>query len=114
MNRKNSISSDEDCDVPIRPQPVVDPEMLYPPTPTKNHLISPPSSPPVGWHERRETKPNPGIEIEILSKVAELKPGQKVELIPGTIKTPQICVHICEPDQNHNSIKIQQTKRPPL
>jgi len=119
--------SDSEFAVPSRQTQVVDPEKLFPPQPERVWLISPPSSPPMHWQQIRETKPKPGIEVEILSKIAELKPGDTHELIPPTINTPQICVHVCEDmnndaNNNHRTIiesrrektKIIQTRRPPM
>jgi hypothetical protein len=111
-------------DVPTRQTVILEPEKLYPPQPERVYLISPPSSPPLHWQQVRETKPKPGIEMEILSKLAELKPGDTVELIPPQPKlnAPQICVHVCD-ESNLNSNndvprctkgKIIQTRRPPI
>ena len=105
---------------PIYPQP----EMLHPPKTKRNYLISPPPSPPGGWQQTRETKPKPGIEVEILSKLTELKPGMTHELIARneSFNTPSICVHVCEEDENNNDRnrlgykpkrRIIQTRRPP-
>jgi len=111
--------------IPKRQTVVVEPEKLYPPQPERVYLISPPSSPPMHWQQMRETKPKPGIEMEILSKLAELKPGDTVELIPPQPKfhAPQINVHVCDESKYGNSnrdvpkiskAKILQTRRPPI
>merc|ERR1711981_1025017 len=117
-------------EVPVRQTRILEPEKLYPPQPERVWLISPPSSPPLHWQQIRESKPKPGIEVEILSKLAELKPGDTVELIPPTLNAPQICVHVCEDSENVNTTrhntqnsrpmvsqqkgKIIQTRRPPM
>ena len=95
-----------------------------PPQPERVYLISPPSSPPMHWQQMRETKPKPGIEMEILSKLAELKPGDTVELIPPQPKfrAPQINVHVCDESKLNSNRdvpkiskgKILQTRRPPI
>jgi hypothetical protein len=111
--------------IPTRQTVVHEPEKLYPPQPERVYLISPPSSPPMHWQQMRETKPKPGIEMEILSKLAELKPGDTVELIPPQPKfrAPQINVHVCDESKYGNSnrdvpkiskAKILQTRRPPI
>lgn len=138
LNQRNSSTSletgtsgddsDSESVVPSRQTQIVEPEKLFPPQPERVWLISPPASPPMHWQQIRETKPKPGIEVEILSKIAELKPGDTHELIPPTINTPQICVHVCEDmdfDKNNNNqrsiiesrrpkTKIIQTRRPPM
>jgi len=119
--------------IPTRQVPIAEPQKLFPPQPERVWLISPPASPPMHWQQIRESKPKPGIEVEILSKIAELKPGDTHELIPPTINTPQICVHVCEETETNNSnsthlsaprladtrgrkpkTKIIQTRRPPM
>jgi hypothetical protein len=108
----------------------MDTEHLRPPKPQKQFLISPPSSPPVGWAPCEEAMPM--LDIELLNALSKLSPGQAHELHPPTEDHPAIVVHICEDvdsslsvsssnDQNVQDladsfgakVKIQQTKRPP-
>lgn len=121
----------------VFPQPVkktndtseMDTEHLRPPKPQKQFLISPPSSPPVGWEPCEEA--TPVLDIELLNALSKLTPGQAHELHPPTEDQPAIVVHICEdPEQLAMSqddskvseltdsfgakVKIQQTKRPPV
>ena len=100
-----------------------EPDKLQPPKKTRNFLISPPASPPEGWEQVRETRPKPGIEVEILAKLCELKPGMTHELIAQNKKynSPSICVHVCEETEEDQSRqrnmpgrRILQTKRPPI
>ncbi|XP_054163382.1 calcipressin-2-like [Oppia nitens] len=95
---------------------------LRPPTPDKQFLISPPASPPVGWHPIDEA--HPVIDDELLSALNNLTPGVAHELHPQSESQPAIVVHICaEDDQQLNGqtddssdwkpkMKIQQTSRP--
>ncbi len=88
------------------------PHLQIPP-PTKQFLISPPASPPVGWepHDERE----PVIDYDLLSALASLAPGESHELHPASDSAPGIVVHICEdPDGFENRPKIEQTRRPDI
>lgn len=123
-----SEDEDDEAQYQVKSPAILDPRYLHPPKQKRNFLISPPCSPPEGWEQVRETKPKPGIEVEILSKLSELKPGMTHTLIASneTIGTPSICVHVCD-DMENSSLekdklgfrkkkigKIIQTKRPPL
>lgn len=88
---------------------------LEPPKPVRQHLISPPASPPVGWEPTLES--NPVINYDLLAAVANLSPGEAHELHPPTEDQPGIVVHICEdPDGFKGSVtpkpRIVQTKCP--
>lgn len=88
---------------------------LEPPKPVRQHLISPPASPPVGWEPTLES--DPVINYDLLAAVANLSPGEAHELHPPTEDQPGIVVHICEDPEGFRSPgapkpRIVQTKCP--
>ena len=75
---------------------------LKPPKPQKQFLISPPASPPVGWEQEPEAAPV-GLDIHLLSAIAQLAPGQTHELHHATDSQPGIVVHLCMADEDGNA-----------
>lgn len=102
---------------------------LQVPEPDKQFLISPPSTPPVGWRQVREEKPSaPQIEdiLEALH-LSSADPLTPLQLHAGCANTPSILVHAPDPMEedeeihHHDRLKMSampaslvQTARPPL
>ncbi|XP_059057512.1 protein sarah [Achroia grisella] len=71
---------------------------LRPPAPVKQFLISPPSSPPVGWEPREEGEPL--VNHDLLAALASLAPGESHELHAPTPTQPAIIVHTALSNEN--------------
>lgn len=68
---------------------------------TKQFLISPPASPPVGWEPVNES--SPCIDVQLLSAIANLVPGKVHEIHAGNDSQPGIYVEVCEEPQFESS-----------
>jgi len=98
---------------------------LRPPEPEKLFLISPPSSPPVGWEQKVEDPPI--VDLNLIAALAQLQPNQSHELFSSDhgINAPSIVIHTCDdpnilPDDVNNLARqklikptLVQTRRPP-
>lgn len=65
---------------------------LQPPAPVKQFLISPPSSPPLGWQQAEETEPHL-FNHDLLAALANLSPGEVHEIHAASENQPGIMVH---------------------
>ncbi|KOX69760.1 Protein sarah [Melipona quadrifasciata] len=95
---------------PVTPIDVED-QHLHPPALTKQFLISPPASPPVGWQPREESEPL--VNHDLLAAIANLSAGGSHELHPGGSGQPGIVVHVCETTNPMKNVpRIQHTRCP--
>lgn len=86
---------------------------LRPPAPVKQFLISPPSSPPIGWEPREEGEPI--VNQDLLAALESLTPGESHELHAPTPTQPAIIVHTAlAPDANTpiGTCRIPHTRCP--
>lgn len=81
---------------------------------TKQFLISPPASPPVGWEPIHEG--SPVIDVQLITAIANLVPGKMHEIHSGNESQPRIFVEVCEDPQFANEpeehSKIYSTRIP--
>ncbi|KAK9871388.1 hypothetical protein WA026_011643 [Henosepilachna vigintioctopunctata] len=83
---------------------------LQPPAPYKQFLISPPTSPPVGWEPRPEGEPI--INHDLLAAIANLAPGSSHELHPPSPGQPSIVVHTALGAMGGKGMPLMQTACP--
>lgn len=94
---------------PVSPIDLED-QHLHPPALTKQFLISPPASPPVGWEPRDEGEPL--VNYDLLAAIANLTPGEAHELHPQQGSQPGIVVHVCEEAPTGVKPRIIHTRCP--
>ncbi|XP_011306018.1 protein sarah [Fopius arisanus] len=95
---------------PVTPIDIED-QHLQPPALTKQFLISPPASPPIGWQPREEGEPL--VNQDLLAAIANLSPGGSHELHAGGSGQPGIVVHVCETTNSpQRHPPIQHTRCP--
>jgi len=90
---------------------------LHVPPLEKQFLISPPTSPPVGWEQPKEDKP--AVDYDLLSAMASLSPGENHELHPAkhvtllgkSISTPSIVVQVCGTEALELAEHLASTRR---
>lgn len=76
-------------------------------------LISPPPSPPEGWAPRAESPPV--IDVQLISALSNLLPGQVHEIHAATDTQPGIYVEVCEDSHKGDcqySTRIPRTTNP--
>ncbi|KAG5679754.1 hypothetical protein PVAND_009294 [Polypedilum vanderplanki] len=75
---------------------------LQPPAPSKQFLISPPSSPPAGWAQAEECEPFI-FNHDLLAALANLNPGEVHEIHAASETQPGIMVHTAIVAQDSSS-----------
>jgi len=85
---------------------------LMPPPLTKQFLISPPASPPVGWEQSLES--HPVINYDLLNAVATLDTSKPFELHTSAEDAPSIVVHLCDEDDEGDAAEEESGKFHPL
>lgn len=87
-------------------------KLLAPPLPSRLFLLSPPSSPPVGWEPKPEAEPV--INYELLEALAALAPGEAFELHPSDKEhsRPSIVITPCESTPLRPRPQIVHTRCP--
>ncbi|RMX39718.1 hypothetical protein pdam_00008041 [Pocillopora damicornis] len=85
---------------------------LKPPPQTKQFLISPPASPPVGWEQTLES--HPVINYDLLAAVATLDTSQPCQLHKSVEDAPSIVVHLCDEGDVQDGMNDEGSKFHPL
>lgn len=85
---------------------------LKPPPLTKQFLISPPASPPVGWEQTLES--HPVINYDLLAAVATLDTSQPYQLHTSAEDAPSIVVHLCDEEEDEDVADDEGSKFHPL
>ena len=85
---------------------------LMPPPLTKQFLISPPASPPVGWEQSLES--HPVINYDLLAAVAGLDTSQPYHLHTSSEDAPSIVVHLCDEEDGGSKDEEEGSKFHPL
>lgn len=85
---------------------------LKPPPQTKQFLISPPASPPVGWEQTRES--HPVINYDLLAAVATLDTSQPCQLHKSSEDAPSIVVHLCDEGDEEDGVIDEGSKFRPM
>jgi hypothetical protein len=92
---------------------------LEPPENEKSFLISPPSSPPIGWEQSHEDPPNTHVvNLDLLAALTKLNPHEPCELFKSHADhIPTIIIHPCpDVELDHDPTvkrKFIPTRRPP-
>ncbi|KAE8745890.1 hypothetical protein FOCC_FOCC007408 [Frankliniella occidentalis] len=96
----------------VSPVDIEDQRLQLPPL-TKQFLISPPASPPVGWEPHSEAEPL--VNYDLLAAISRLTPGDSYQLHAPSDQHPGIVVHVCEEESHYKpekSSRIPQTRCP--
>lgn len=82
---------------------------LKPPPLTKQFLISPPASPPVGWEQTPES--HPVINYDLLAAVASLDTSQPYHLHTSAEDAPSIVVHLCDEGEEEEELEDGESSK---
>jgi hypothetical protein len=82
---------------------------LQPPAPSKQFLISPPSSPPLGWQQADECEPFM-FNHDLLAALANLNPGEVHEIHAASETQPGILVHTAIVGQEGGAIAMDESE----
>lgn len=68
-------------------------EYLKPPRQERIFMQSPPTTPPIGWVEKREELPE--INFDLFLALSKLQPSEPLEILPKQNHLPAIIIHPC-------------------
>ncbi|KAJ1531789.1 hypothetical protein ONE63_000444 [Megalurothrips usitatus] len=94
----------------VSPVDIEDQRLQLPPL-TKQFLISPPASPPVGWEPHSEAEPL--VNYDLLAAISRLTPGDSYQLHAPSEHHPGIVVHVCEEESHYKSDQTNAKGRIP-